>query len=358
MKVKKKLIGLLLATLLVVSGVTGCSNSASNESSSTSDMADTASSTTPTGTTSSNELQKLRVAVMTGTFTQYTALIGKEQGIFEKYGIDLEITEYAAGINTIDAVVSGQADVGMMADFAVVNRIGNTLDSTNLIMFSEIQGGSVNGGLYVAPEYADNTKELDGKGFISTVGTVSEYYNSVVFKYLGLDESKQKLLNSDGSSTSLALAQSGDAAAIFTSGANGSYFEELGWKKAISGADLGISTYSYYLTTSDYNKESTQLLANFLKATQESYDYIKSNLDDTAAYLESTLGIDAKNFINDWSVAESRIGFSEEGAKQLETIAAWAYENGKYDSEYDVRKYINTDALGIAFPDKITLTVK
>jgi NitT/TauT family transport system substrate-binding protein len=213
----------------------------------------------------------------------------------------------------------------------------------------------VNGGLYVDPKYAEDTAALDGKGFINTVGTVSEYYNSKVFEYLGFDESKQKLLNSDSPQTALALAQKGDAAAVFTSGASAKQYENIGWVKAIDAAEIGINTYSFDLATEEFNKNNPELIANYLKATQESYEYIVNHLDDAAAYLESTLGVSADLVKADWSVAKSTIGFSEEGATQLDLIEKWAFQKGKFEKEYNVRDYINTDAIKIAFPDKVTV---
>lgn len=334
---KKRIIHLALAITLAISLI-GCGKEADSVKSSSKDG-----------------LTTVRVAVMTGNFTQYTALIGKEQGIFEKNGINLEITEYAAGVNTIDAVVAGQADIGNMADYAAVNRIGNTLATNNLVIVSEIQGGAVSGSLYTAPEYVEDLNKLDGKGFINSVGTVSEYYNSKIYSYLGFDESKQNLVNSDSTTTSLALAQSGDVAAAFSSGSSSEYFEGIGWKKAVDGANLGIETYSYFMTTESYNSSHTQVLADFLKATQESYDYIMEHLDDTAKSLETTLGISADNFKSDWAIAESRIGFSQEGVEQLLEIQDWAFKNGRYDKEYDISQYINTDALQKVYPDKVTV---
>lgn len=346
MKVGKKLLSLVLVSLLVITVISGCSKS------------DSSSTTSKSVTSHPKKLQTLHLAVMTGMFTHYTALIGEKQGIYEKYGIDLDVTEYAAGINTIDALATGQADLGFAADFAVVNRIGNTLDSSNLDIISEVQGSTVNGGLYVDPKYADNLNALDGKGFIGSIGTVSEYYYSNLFKYLGFDESKQKLLNSDSPQTALALAQKGDAVAIFTSGANAKLYEKLGWKKAVDASELNLSTYSFNLTTKEFNKNNAKLIANYLKATQESYEYFVKHLDESAAYLEETLGVDASVVKADWSVAKSDIGFSEKGVTQLEEIEKWAVQNAKFDKEYNVRDYINTDAIKIAFPDKVTLADK
>lgn len=349
MKDGRKRISIILIVLLVAFSVSGCSKAASKEAKSSSGQQTEAGS---------NGLKPLRLAVMTGMFNHYTALIGQEQGIYKNHGIDLQITEYPAGINTVDALVTNQADLGFVADFAIVNRIGNTLDSTNLVIISEVQGGPVNGGLYVDPEYKDNLKNLDGKGFINTVGTVSEYYNSKIFDYLGFDESKQKLLNSDNPQTSLALAQQKDAAAVFASGANAKLYEDIGWVKGIDASDVNINTYSFDVATKEFNKNNPELIAQYLQATQESYEYIVGHLDEAAAYLEKTLGVKADVVKADWSAAKSSIGFTEEGVQQLETIEKWAFEKGKFKQDYAIRDYINTDALKIAFPDKVTIASK
>lgn len=306
---------------------------------------------------SANGLTKVRFAVMTNGFDHYLAVVGLDQGIFEKYGLNVEMTEYGRGINTIDAVVNGTADIGNMADYAAVNRLGNTLHDTNLIIFSEQRGGGVQtGGLYVAPEYADNLQALDGStGFISILGTISDYQTSVVIQYLGLDESKQNIIAADSQQTSLALAQNNEASAIYTDGTAGAYFEKYGWKLAIPSEELGIQTYAYFLTTEEYNRENKETLAQFLLALQETYDYIMANLDETAAFLEARIGVKAEDFVNTWSSSVSRLGFTEEGAVHLQTLEEWAYQHGSFTEDYDVRQFINVEAAKLAFPERVTL---
>ena len=115
------------------------------------------------------DLHTVRVGLMTGLPDQYAVYIGTEEGIFEKYGIYAETNEYAAGINTIDAIANGTEDTGILADLAAVNRIGSTLDATNLVLFSELSLNETNnGGLYVPPEYAGDQqrqhhKDADGR---------------------------------------------------------------------------------------------------------------------------------------------------------------------------------------------------
>ena len=227
----KRFLGIALASALVISVFAGCgAQAASNDSSSNGTSSAEASSAGEENEESGEELRKLRVALMTTQPDQYAAFIGEEEGIFEKYNIDLETTEYAVGINTVDAIVNGTADTGLLADFAAVNRIGNTLHDTNLNLFAELSSSkATDGGVYVAPEYADNLSKLaDSAGWITNIGTVSEYYNWQGQVALGLDPSTQKVVNTDSTQTALAAASKGEASAVVASGSLAKKYEDLG----------------------------------------------------------------------------------------------------------------------------------
>lgn len=333
---KKKVISLILAAVLTLGLFAGCGGGDSG---------------------SSGGLSVLRNAVMTGQLDYYATKIGLWQGIFEKHGIDLQTTEFVAGINTIDAVVNGMADVGMMADYAAVNRLGNTLNETDLRIFSELTGeGAQIGGLYVAPQYADDLSKLDGsEGFMTMVGTVGDYYVSQSIEYLGLDESKQNIIPTDSTQTQLALASTGEASAVVATGPSGKYLEEQGWVLAVTSEQIGIETGAYFLARESYIAENKELLANYLLALDESAQYIDDHLDKCAEYLASETGVLAENFKLEWTTYKIQNGFSEEAAVHLEDIEEWAFQHGKFETDYNIRDFIVTDAVAIAFPDKVTI---
>ncbi len=299
----------------------------------------------------------VRAAVMTNGLDHYLAVAGIEYGIYEKYGINLEMTEYGRGINTIDAVVNGMADLGNMADYATVNRLGNTLHDTDLIIFSEELGGGVNnGGLYVAPQYADDLSKLDGsEGFLTIAGTISDYYNSVVIEYLGLAENRQNIIQADSLQTQLALALQGNASAVYIGGSSAAKYEELGWVLAVPGDELNISTYAYFLTTKKYNDTNKEDLAKYLEGSQATSDYINENLDEVSKFMERKIGIAAEDFAKNWEAYTSRIGFTEEGAAHLEEMEKWGFAHGSYKEDYDIRSFINTDAAELAVPERVTI---
>ena len=221
----KKIIAIIASTALTATLLASCGSSSSGK---------TAKKVTKDG----KELSVLRVANMTGQPDQYADYTGMEQGIFEKYGISLETSEYAAGINTVDAIATGTADTGLLADFAAVNRIGNTLDNTNLVIFSDLSSSvSYNGGLFVAPKYKDDLDALDeSEGWITSIGTVSEYFNWQAQTYLGLDPSKHMIAVTSETSP---LAKSDDyLAAFFMDDYIGGRFSST---SAVGGAVLSLA---------------------------------------------------------------------------------------------------------------------
>ena len=270
------------------------------------------------------ELRTIRVANMTGEPDQYAGYIGTQQGIFEKYGIMLQTTEFVAGINTVDSVVTGTADIGLLADFAAANRFGNTLEANNLVIASDLSSSvSTTGGIFVAPKYAEDISSLDGsEGWITNIGTVSEYYNWQAQTYLGLDPDKQNAVNATDASTILGVIHNGNASAIVTSGAMVEKVENEGWVKVAESKDVDIRISAYLITSRNFAENNTDLLADYLKALNESAQYINDHLDESA-----------------------------KSAAHLDEVNAWAFQHGKFPTEYNIRQFYYTAAAEKAFPE-------
>ena len=90
--------------------------------------------------------------------------------------------------------------------------------------------------------------------------------------------------------------------------------------------------------------------------TDEDYAKARSLMREFGIeYLEGKIGVKADDFKLQWKVQGFSTGFSEEAAQHLESIQKWAHDHGKYDSDYNVRDFIDTRAAKIAFPDKTTV---
>lgn len=300
-----------------------------------------------------NGLRTLRVANMTGQPDQYADFIGQQQGIFEKHGIELQTTEFVAGINTVDSIVTGTADTGLLADFAAANRFGNTLENNRLVIFSDVSSNEPdNGGIYVAQKYADDRAALDGsEGWITNIGTVEEYYTWQAQTYLGLDPDKQNRVQTDSVSTSIALAHNGGASAVVSYGSMAQKFEGEGWVKIADSQDVGIKVTAFLITTKDFAEANTDLLADYLTALNESVQYLNDHLDESAKAIAERFGIDEDTFKQNWKQYNINFGLSEKAAAYLDSVNAWAFEHGKFPTEYNIRQFYFKDAAEKAFPE-------
>ena len=361
---KKKIVSLLAAGVLAVASLAGCGNSGSGNAGSEPGQANDANAGNSSadadaaGTDAGTEKTLLRLAVMTGGLDQYIDEVGQWQGIFEKHGLEVEITEYVYGIATIDAIVNGTADIGDMADYATVNRLGNTYGVTDLKIFSDLGApvGDQVGGLYVAPEYADDISSLDGsKGFMTTTGTVVDYYIARAIDYLGFDYDAQNIIAIDSVQTGLAVASAGDASAYFVSGSSAARFDEIGWVKIASADEIGISTTAYLLATEGFITENTEALAQYLLAVDETIDFINNNLDETAEYLGERLDLIPEDFKANWKNRVFVHGLNADSAEHLQEIEKWAYEAGRFETDYQVTEFYDPRPVTLAFPDAVTV---
>ena len=121
-----------------------------------------------------------------------------------------------------------------------------------------------------------------------------------------------------------------------------------------SAKDIGINVSAYLITSSDFAKNNTETLTNYLKALDESVKYINDNLDESAEKISKKYGIEPDDFKTNWEQYSIKLGLSEEAASHLDEINKWAYDNGKYPNSYNIREFYYPDSAKKAFPDNVT----
>lgn len=355
MKMKKLLAICLIAGMAV--STTGCKTggkaekegAAENQTAETQEASDTAEGG---GGAESDEIQTVRLGVFTGGIDQYLAVVGQNQGIFEKHGIQLEITEFAAGINTVDAIVTGQSDIGMIADFAGVNRIGNTKENCNIRIIGRYTSAT-SYDLYVNPEEVTDISDLAGKGFATAQGTILEYYTALTYDEAGIPKEDRVTLNVDSGQTALSLLASGDAVAYWCTGAAAEKVEEQGMKKLLSMEDLGLSVDAYYVSSEEFIAEKPETVENFLDAVAETEEWVLSNTEEAAEIAEDKIGVPENQFMEDVEDSELILDFKKDSVDHLNRIKNWEVEEGIFESDFEITDFVDTTALEKLFPENV-----
>lgn len=339
---KKKLLALVLTGVLGLSTV-ACGNAAASASANekTSEKAE--------------ELTTVRIAIMTGGASHWYAVIGDKEGIFEKHGLKAEISEFAAGINTVDAVAMGQADFGNLADYAAVNRIGNTKDETNLVIIDRLStsSGSTNGGLYVA-DGISSVEDLAGVPFATQTGTVWDYWLAKTYEYAGISEADQNIVSVDSIASAVALMTTGDVQAVWASGQNAQKLEDAGFETILTLNDLDLYTDAYYISTTDYIEQNPEVVQAFIEAQEETAEWIENNKEAAAKDFEAASGVSTEQFLNDIESSKLVTDFTAETLEHLNGIKEWAVSGGRFE-DYNILDFTDLSALKAVYPDSITV---
>ena len=299
----------------------------------------------------------IRVGVNSGDGNQYLKILDNHTNFLKDRGINLETTEFAAGINTIDAITTDQLDVGLFADYAGVNRIGNTLADTELRAFAMIRK-STNTDLYVNPNKIKEPKDIEGATAISMAGVVFEYDYGKFFETYDIDKSKVEIVNVGSAQEAIALAATNGADSFWVNKQIAPKFEEAGWKPLVNLADVDATMFSFLVANESYLEEHQAEVAKFLAVSDEAFEYIDANIDEFADWVQADIGLEKDLVIRGWKEASHKYTFPQEAYEDLLKVEDWCYHNGNFPTEYDFTDYINTDALALVSPDEVTWTAK
>ncbi|MCD7981422.1 MAG: ABC transporter substrate-binding protein [Clostridiales bacterium] len=349
----KSMSALLLAGVVLLAG---CGSSDSGTTAESGGEEGTVSVTDETAG-STNEEFTVRVGVNSGDQNSILKIVDEHTGLFSDKGIHLETTEFAAGINTIDAIELDQVDIGLFADYAGVNRFGNTSGSSELRAFTQMTKSDA-WDLYVNPDAIQKPEDLYDASLISSAGVVFEYYYARLFEVYGLDISEVTLQNVTSTQEALALAAAGTGDAYWCSSQTASLFEKYGWEPFVSISDIDAAMYTFMVAGESYLTEHSDEVIRFLEVSEEGFEYIAENLEQVAQWVEDDLGLDQELFISDWESTEHVYEFTQEAYDDLVSVKDWCYQNGKFDTDFDISDFINTDVLKQMDPDRVTYTAE
>lgn len=344
----------VVSTLLL----TGCGKASDGGDSSTEGKSagQTSGNTEETNENTEDTLATVRMSKISNGQDLWFAIVEEHEGIYKKNGIDLQTTEFAMGINAVDAITTEQLDVGLLADYAIVNRLGNTAENTDLAIFTELSEGEPQ-VLYVSPDITD-AKDLEGKHVITIAGTVYDYWYDKFFEIFDVDSSNVTIdsVTSAAEAVALAEAETADAFWVSEGTETAQKLEEKGWTAFTNSDNFDVGLYTVLVGNRTWLDENKDTVVKFLKATDEVITYINENVDTVAEWLAESTGQEtemAKATIES-SLSSFKLAYTQEAYEGLSEVNEYAYKNGNYTAQFDIDDFVDVDALREAFPENIT----
>ena len=207
------------------------------------------------------------------------AWVAQDLGLFKKYGIDANIRTFSTGVDTLDAVLTGQTDIGFGIDFAVLTR----LSSKHLRIISECMNPNPGFHKLAVWNGISGPQDLVGKSMGVAQGTAQQY---VTYRYLEVNHipaSSVKLVDMGGLFNIISALRSHriDAAWVWGNGVDQA--------KAIKGVSIltndsaaKVNYVGYIVSSPTFLKDHTDTAGKLLKALSEATDWMNQNMQKAA----------------------------------------------------------------------------
>ncbi|HDR4571482.1 ABC transporter substrate-binding protein [Bacillus cytotoxicus] len=306
------------------------------------------------GNAKNNEKKTVKMAIDTAAGGSFQFRVAEKQGYFKKNEIQARLSNFAYGIDTVNAILTEQTDTGLAADYALLNSLGKG----DMVIISTLTRGnekSLRDNQLLVRSNIKTESDLKGKKLGVPKGTVTEYVWS---KYLEAKHINEKHITFVPYSTpdeAIVGMKKGDIDAVWSSGAMTDKFKSInGVKKLDDLKSAGITIDSYLLAKRSFAEKHPEAVENILKALSEGIQYVKNNKQETAKLAFEQLKLPEQDALKDIEKQNYVLGFTKEDKKHLEDMKTWLKKKGKLKDQYELKDKLNLEPLKKAFPESVT----
>lgn len=218
--------------------------------------------------------------------TNFAAL---DLGIFEKYGLDANITVFDTGVQIVNALQSGQADVGTFGSVPMLTSVAKGIP-LRLIAYNH---GDANRKYYndnqgLIASAASGIKEGDiaslaGKKVGLPIGSGAEPYFYGLIEAAGVEKKDVEVVNVGPPDLAITLQQGGvDAVAIWEAFVSTIVKEVDGAVLIIRGNSPGWFDPGTTVTSQQTIDNKREVLKRYLAAQAEIHQWVRQNPDEAA----------------------------------------------------------------------------
>jgi NitT/TauT family transport system substrate-binding protein len=294
--------------------------------------------------------------IKTGYIGEYAALIlmAEQQGYFKQHKLDVTLTQYASGPESLSALLAGKEDMAVASDFAGVSNSFKTNDLRLVATISKSEAfymiGRKDHGI-------SNAASLKGKKIGITQKTVGEFYVGQFLTLNNLSQSDVQIVSMTQAQLVDALAAGTvDAVALFQPNAYKAQ-QKLGAQAITQSIQESQSIYSSLFTTNKLITEHPQTIIRYVQALHDAEKYIAAH--NTEARTAITKKLDyTDDYINSvWPHFTFGLSLDEELLLNMDDEARWSIEN-KLTPTTDIPNYLQfiyLDALEAVKPEAISV---
>lgn len=222
--------------------------------------------------------QRIRIGYPLISSRQAQLWIAKDEGIFRKYGLDVELIFLRGGQVAIQALTGGDPPIVTIGNVIIANLQGH-----DIVLVGSVEN-SYDQSVFARPGTATNMEQLKGKRFgISGFGSATHNAALILLKKFSLEPNKDVSFVPTGTGPErLAAMSSGRIDATFFNPSEVPQVLKAGFVEIIQMADIGFEVQGSGLATSrNYIKTRRDVVKSALKAYVEGIYYVFANKQAT-----------------------------------------------------------------------------
>jgi len=219
------------------------------------------------------EVKKITMGYPSLAFTQSHIWVAKEQGLFRKYGLDVDPIFLRGGQVATQALAAGEPPIVNVGTVIQANLTGY-----NLVLVASMENKFYQ-LVFVRPGIS-SLEQLKGKRLgISGFGSITHYAAQILLKHLNLEPNKDVALIAAGPDAErLGAMNAGKLDASFFNLSTAPIARKLGFIDLLQIADLGVEVQGNGLATSRaYLKSNRDTVKSAMKGYLEAIHFIHAN---------------------------------------------------------------------------------
>jgi aliphatic sulfonates family ABC transporter substrate-binding protein len=323
----KKILSILLVLVFVTGVLTGC-GSESTESTE--------------NTESAGEEVTIRVAVQKSIAIPYLAeALGYYEDEFSADNVNVELVEFSLGPEVIEAVASGEIDIGFLGDVPAFSGLINGGDYKIVARWE-----SDNSSYLITRDDANikSLQDLKGKKVSYAFGSTQ---TALVYAYLeeaGLTDSDVELMNLSLADSVTSIAN-GDVDAAVVDELRATQAVEKGGVSKLMNSEGYKLFVSPIIATNDFTGKHGDLTGRVLKVIERAAEYAEKNPDDAIAKAAERIGVEESAIDPIIRNCDLEVYLGKEEKDAIIENAAQAYKYDVIKEDLDIEKYIDTSYL-------------
>jgi NitT/TauT family transport system substrate-binding protein len=305
--------------------------------------------------------QEIKLEPITIAWSPFESLapifVAQDMGFFKQNGLDIKLHKYDVGLDALNGVIKGEADISVVAEFPLVAKafqktpikiIGIEEESQSFYLIGRKDKG------------INQISDLKGKKIGNWTGTITDFYLGRFLELNNINLEEVKPVSVEAQKGSIEAMINGSVDATMTDKMSTKTIENnLGVDNTIIWPVQGDRfVYSLLVVNNEWIAKNPKLVEKFIKSIEQTEEYIDQNPNQSKTIVEKWLNVDQSYMEEVWPQHRFKLSLDQPLILAMEDEARWMI-NKKLTDVKEVPNfldYIYFDAMDNLKPEAVTIT--